>query len=142
MLDSDPLILCPRSRRWCYHGRSRTPGEAPVIHRFLLPLLALSMATPVLATFELKDPAAEIYAEEQAVDAISERVCFDFLVDSVEDPESYRVALDRVESTIGDERSAAIIEEALRTFCVDHPKATLGQAARALGGAVEAPAVE
>lgn len=104
-------------------------------HRILSSILVLLLSAPVLATFELRDPAAEIYDQEQAVAAISERPCFDFLVDSVEDPEAYQAALDRVAAAVGGEQSAAVLEGALKTFCIDYPKATLGQAAQALGAA-------
>ena len=87
-----------------------------------------------MATFELKDPAAEIYAEEQAQASLGERSCFDLLVDSLERPHVYRAAVDWVNDAVGADSSATATEAALKTFCIDHPKKSVAEAAAVLGG--------
>jgi len=106
--------------------------------RSLLTMTLLAPAGAALATFEIKDPAAEIRQRDQLVAAAAagERSCFDFLVDSVERPEVYRAALGWVNGAVGEDSPAgtspAGLETALRSYCVDHPKEGLGDAARAL----------
>ena len=111
-------------------------GEALVIHRNYLPILALAMSAPALATFELKDPAAEMLEAEKAMSpaAIAERACFDFLVDSVDRPEVYRASVTWVRETAAALHGGAPVNQAaLRQFCVDHPKSSLAEAAAVLG---------
>ena len=101
-------------------------------------LIILSvLASPAVATFELKDPAAEIYAEEQAQASPGERSCFDLLVDSVERPEIYREAVNWVSDAVGSDQSAVATEAALRKFCIDHPKRSIAEAVMALGGSTD-----
>ena len=108
-----------------------------MIHRILLPILALAVSAPVLATFELKDPAAEMREAEKAKSpaAIAERACFDFLVDSVDRPEVYRASVTWVRETAAAVGGGAVPESALREFCADRPKSSLAEAAAALGSA-------
>ena len=102
-------------------------------------IVTLAMAAPATATFEIKDPAAEIYAEEQAMANPGKRSCFDLLVDSVERPQVYRAAVNWVRETIGGDASTIATEAALRTFCIDNPKLSVADAAAALGAVPDGP---
>ncbi|MEJ2400071.1 MAG: hypothetical protein P8Y52_01650 [Xanthomonadales bacterium] len=106
-----------------------------MLHRTLLTILALSVAPPALATFEIKDPAAEIRAEEQALANPGERSCFDLLVDSMERPQVYRAAVDWVSESLGGVQPRIATEAALRAFCIDHPKHSVAEAAAVLARA-------
>jgi hypothetical protein len=99
----------------------------------------IALAAPAVATFELKDPAADIYAEEKAAASLGERSCFDLLVDSVERPEIYREAVDWVGDAVGSDQAAVAMEAALRKFCIDHPKRSIAEAVMALGAAPDSP---
>lgn len=115
-----------------------------MIHRYFLPIFALAMSAPALATFELKDPAAEMLEAEKAKSpaAIAERACFDFLVDSVDRPEVYRASVTWVRETAAALPGASPVNQAaLRQFCVDNPKSSLAEAAATLGRA-PAPAAD
>ena len=112
--------------------------------RNLLPILLFLPAATALATFELKDPAAEMLEAEKARSpaAIAERACFDFLVDSVDRPEVYRASVTWVRETAAALPGASPVNQAaLRQFCVDHPKSSLAEAAATLGRA-SAPAAD
>jgi len=109
-----------------------------LIHK-LIPIAALALAAPALATFEIRDPAAELQAEEQALENPGERSCFDLLVDSMERPQVYRAVLRWVNETVGGGRSSIETEAALRAFCIDHPKSSVAEAAVALDGAPDGP---
>jgi len=108
-----------------------------LIHK-LIPIAALALAMPALATFEIKDPAAEMQAQDQAMANPGARSCFDLLTDSVEQPEVYRAAVNWVNESLGGP-SRIETEAALKTFCIDHPRHSLAEAVVALGGAA-APA--
>jgi hypothetical protein len=106
------------------------------MHRMVVPILALGLAMPAQATFELKDPAAEMLEADkaQSAEAIAARACFDFLLDSVERPEVYRAAVAWVRDTAAQLRGGAmtVTESALRGYCVDYPKRSLAEAAATL----------
>jgi len=105
-----------------------------LIHK-LIPIAALALAMPALATFEIKDPAAEMQAQDQAMANPGERSCFDLLTDSVEQPEVYRAAVSWVNESLGGGQSRIETEAALKSFCIDHPKRSVAEAAVALGSA-------
>lgn len=98
-------------------------------------ITAFVVAGPAMATFEIKDPAAEIYAEEQAMANPGLRSCFDLLVDSVERPAVYRAAVNWVREAVGGNESTAATEAALRSFCIDNPKRSVADAAATLSAA-------
>ena len=108
--------------------------------RSLLTTMLILPAGPALATFELKDPAADYETENrlEAEAAAGQRACFDFLVDSVERPAVYRASLiwagDALAGTAAG-ASRLALEDALKTWCADHPKSDIAGAARALGAA-------
>lgn len=106
-----------------------------MINRSVFLFAACVLAGPAAATFELKDPAAEIQAEKQAMENPGERSCFDLLVDSLERPQVYRAAVNWVSDSTGGGQSKIATEAALRAFCIDNPKRTVADAAVALGGA-------
>lgn len=106
--------------------------------RTLLLMTLLLPAGPLPATFEIKDPAAEMRAEDQAIANPGERSCFDLLVDSVEHPEIYRAAVNWVTESLGGGQSRTATEAALRAFCIDNPKRSVAEAAVVLGNAPSA----
>jgi hypothetical protein len=97
-------------------------------------LLATSQAC---ATFEIKDPAKEIYEEKPAspisAAAIAKRSCADFLLDGAKQSDYYQAELNWVDESVNQGRASGAIEAELRTFCIDNPKVSLGDAAGELG---------
>jgi len=108
-----------------------------VFVRSLCSIIVITLAGPAVATFELEDPAADIFAEKRAMANPGERSCFDLLVDSLERPQVYRAAVDWVNDAVGADPSAIATEAALKTFCIDHPKKSVAEAAAVLGGSPE-----
>mgnify|MGYP001815185648 CR=1 FL=1 len=105
--------------------------------RSLCSIIVFTLAGPAVATFELEDPAADIFAETQAMANPGERSCFELLVDSVERPGIYREAVNWVSDAVGSDQSAVATEAALRKFCIDHPKRSIAEAVMALGGSTD-----
>ena len=96
----------------------------------------LLLAGQALASFEIKDPAAEFY-EQQSDDAdgpTGKTLCVDFLRDGADEAESYGAKLAWMQRSFDGVPSGAELEPALRSLCIDHPKHSLKQAAEALGG--------
>ena len=97
--------------------------------------LSLLCSVPSLATFEIRDPAAEMYAEQPATEGPGARTCFDFLLDSAKHPDVYQDTLDWARGAVGpgaDDRPSGSLEAVLRKLCIDNPKLTLQQAATAI----------
>lgn len=101
-----------------------------MLKKAVLMMLFLLLAVPVFATFEIKDPAAEFYEKKPEDKAMDSKVCVDFLLDGVKNPQAYQAALAWVHKSYSDGGPA---EETLRDHCVDNPKQSLGAAAEALG---------
>lgn len=97
----------------------------------------LLAAAPATATFEIKDPANEVYEEKPAtpLDAatISKRSCAEFLLDGVKQKDDYQAELNWVDETVNNGQASGSMESSLRTFCIDNPKVSLGDAAATLG---------
>jgi hypothetical protein len=111
---------------------------------------ALSMVTILLlagtasATFEIKDPAAEIYENtpEKISESLAQKACVDFLLEGAQDPKEYKADLDRVRDyVLGSGASGGSIpaEEKLREFCIDNPKKNLREAVDTLVPATPNP---
>jgi hypothetical protein len=101
----------------------------------LFTLLALLMAGPASATFELRDPAAEMYEEQDknAADRLAEKTCVQFLRDGADDSKDYWYVINTVQKAGGDEHSAIDTESALKNWCIENPKRNLLEAAAASG---------
>ncbi len=111
------------------------PGMQPMLKHIFLLLVLFLLAGPALATFEIKDPAAEVY-EEQSQDplaALAQKTCVQFLLDGVEKPTDYWTVINTVNAASGEEHTALSTEMALKSWCIDHAKQNLLQAAVATG---------
>jgi len=111
------------------------PGKQPMSKHILIPLVLFLLAGPAFATFEIKDPAAEIY-EDQVVDpmaALAQKTCVQFLLDGVEKPTDYWTVINTVNAASGEEHTALSTEVALKSWCIDHAKQNLLQTAVATG---------
>lgn len=96
----------------------------------------LLLAGQAFATFEIKDPAAEIY-QQQADDAdgpTGKTLCIDFLRDAADETDDYGAKLAWMLRSFDGVPEWVELEPALRSYCIDHPKSSLKQAAEALGG--------
>ena len=108
-----------------------------MIKYFGLTAILLLLAGPASATFEIKDPANEVY-EEKPVSPISaaqiaKRSCAEFLLDGAKQSDYYKAELSWVDETVNGSQASGAIERELRTFCIDNPKISLGDAAIKLG---------
>ena len=101
----------------------------------LIALFFLFVAAPASARFELRDPAAEMYEEQDknAADRLAEKSCVQFLRDGADESKDYWYLVNTVQKAGGDEHSAAATESALKAWCIDHPKRNLLEAASATG---------
>ena len=103
-------------------------------YKFAIPLtILLLLVGTASASFELKDPAAEIYENTPAkvADYLAAKACFDFLLDGAKDMGTYKADLVRIRDYVldGGANARAIPDEArLREFCIDNPKIDLRQA--------------
>lgn len=100
---------------------------------------SLLLTGQALATFEIKDPAAEIYENtpEKTAEYLGQKTCVDFLRDGAKDTDQYKADLVRVRDYVLDAGIDARVlpEEArLREFCIDHPKTSLREATDVLVG--------
>mgnify|MGYP001824848659 CR=1 FL=1 len=100
----------------------------------VLAVLAV-LAGPVFATFEIRDPATEIYeAESQDIAAtLAGKTCVQFLLDGVDHPDDYWAIVNTAIKASGQEHTALSAEKALKTWCIDHPKHNLLQASAGTG---------
>ena len=104
---------------------------------FGLTTIFLLFAGHVHATFEIRDPANEVYEDKPAspisAAAIAKRSCAEFLLDGAKQSDYYEAELNWVDTSVNGEQASGAIESGLRTFCIDNPKITLGDAAVKLG---------
>ena len=105
--------------------------------RIGLTAILLLAAGQSSATFEIKDPANEVYEEKPnapiSAAAIAKRSCADFLLDGAKQSDYYKAELAWVDETVNNGKASGSIEAKLRTFCIDNPKTPLGDAAVELG---------
>jgi hypothetical protein len=101
----------------------------------LMVLLAFAVAGPAAATFEIRDPAAEIYEEQgkSVADWLAGKSCVDFLREGADDSKDYWQMVNAVQDAGGEEHTAVATESALKAWCIDHPKRNLLEAAVATG---------
>lgn len=108
-----------------------------MIKHISLNAILLLAASQACATFEVKDPANEVYEEKPAspisAAAIAKRSCADFLLDGAKQSDYYQAELNWVDESVNQGRASGAIEAELRTFCIDNPKVSLGDAAVELG---------
>lgn len=111
------------------------PSMQPMLKHILIPLALFLLAGPAFATFEIKDPAAEIYEQEtmDPMAALAQKTCVQFLLDGVEKPTDYWTVINTVNAASGEEHTALSTETALKSWCIDHAKQNLLQAALATG---------
>lgn len=111
-----------------------------MIKYFGLIMIFLLAAGQVCADFQIKDPANEVYEEKPATPisaaAIAKRSCAEFLLDGAKQSDYYQAELDWVDESVNQGRASGAIEAELRTFCIDNPKVSLGDAAGELGAPV------
>ena len=111
------------------------------LKRLILTAFLGLLAWPALATFEIRDPASEVYQEtpqeaEQEAQRQGYTACIDFLIYRDEHPDRYRDGLDWVAQAVGaGNEASATTEQALREYCIDHPKDSLQKAAGVIGSA-------
>ena len=105
--------------------------------RIGLTAILLLAAGQASATFEINDPANEVYEEKPnapiSAAAIAKRSCADFLLDGAKQSEYYQAELSWVDESVNGEQASGASEGALRTFCIDNPKISLHDAAVKLG---------
>ena len=108
-----------------------------MIKYFGLIMIFLLAADQVCADFQIKDPANEVYEEKPAspisAAAIAKRSCAEFLLDGAKQSNYYPAELNWVDVSVNGEQASGAIEPELRTFCIDNPKISLGDAALKLG---------
>ena len=102
-----------------------------------LSLLFVLAAGTAAASFELEDPASEILADtpEANAEKLQQTACFDFLLAGAKDKRGYKDIVARLQRYHFDSEKETIdlpSEDALKTYCVDHPKASLKAAADTL----------
>lgn len=111
-------------------------GNVMIKYTGLTSILLLA-AGQAFATFEIKDPANEVYEEKVTAPisaaAIAKRSCADFLLDGAKQSDYYPAELAWVDEAVNQDQANGSIESALRTFCIDNPKTSLADAARKLG---------
>lgn len=97
-------------------------------------LLALSFAGTAFATFEIKDPAAEMMEEQNKTvsDVLAEKSCVQFLRDGADDSRDFWSIVSAVNKAMPDPQTAVSTETALKSWCIDHPGQNLLQAAESL----------
>lgn len=98
--------------------------------RILLPMLLLLPATAALATFELKDPAAEMAADtpEANAAALEQIPCSEFLLAGASGERQSGAILDRMRRYHFDEGREAVDLPSgaeVKAYCIEHPKASL-----------------
>jgi hypothetical protein len=114
---------------------NKWPGMQPMSKYIFLPLVLSVLVGPAFATFEIKDPAAELYADQpqDPLAALAQKTCVQFLLDGVEKPTDYWTVINTVNAASGEEHTALSTEMALKSWCIDHAKHDLLQAAAATG---------
>ena len=107
-----------------------------------LTVILMLAASQALATFEIRDPANEVYEEKPktpiSAEKIARRSCADFLLDGAKESDYYSAEVNWVDQSVNGDQADGSIEANLRTFCIDNPKTSLGDAAIALGAPASA----
>jgi hypothetical protein len=101
--------------------------------RIVLCALLGAMTGTAGATFELRDPANEVFEEkkppsEETETRMGDTACFDFLHAKIEQSGVYADSLNWVARASG-ATDRDQLAEWLERYCIDHPKAPLGEAA-------------
>ena len=110
-----------------------------MLKQFSCLLLALLFSGGAFATFEIKDPAAEIMQEQNKTiaDILAEKSCIQFLKDGADDSKDYWSMVSAVNKALPDQQTAVSTESELKSWCIDHPKQNLLQAAESLNANFE-----
>jgi len=109
-------------------------GVQSMLKQFLIALVPLLLAGPAFATFEIRDPAAEILEEQDksAADFLAEKSCVQFLLDGADDSKDYWSVINTVKKATAEQQTVIAVEDSLKSWCIDHPKQNLLQAAEGL----------